>query len=92
MTGRLNCQVSQFVCVLDFLEICERRNLFTQNAGIVNQTYLSKRQGFGVDISGIKLGTALLVSREYYKEAVSRELMNCVARIALHMRFTAARR
>ena len=45
MTGRLNCQVLQFVCVLDFLEICERRNLFTQNAGIVNQRYLSKCQG-----------------------------------------------
>jgi hypothetical protein len=43
-------------CVRQFLEICERRNLFAHNAGLVNARYLAKCKSFGIDVSTVKLG------------------------------------
>lgn len=57
-------------CVKDFLEICERRNLFTHNAGIANSRYLAKCEQFGVDCKSVKVGDKLLVSRAYFQNSI----------------------
>lgn len=58
-------------CILRFLEICERRNLFTHNAGVVNERYLSKCKQFGVNTKDAKLGDRLGVTSVYFRNAVS---------------------
>lgn len=57
-------------CVKDFLEICERRNLFTHNAGIANSRYLTKCAQFGVDCKSVKVGDKLPVSRAYFQNSI----------------------
>jgi hypothetical protein len=59
-----------------FLEACERRNLFTHNAGLVNSRYLSKCAQMGIDVSQLVQGEKLDVSSEYLSKAllVSHEL------------------
>lgn len=56
-------------CVKDFLEICERRNLFTHNAGIVNSRYLGKCSQFKIE-SKCKLGDSLKVDHKYFQNAI----------------------
>lgn len=58
-------------CVRQFLEVCERRNLFAHNAGFVNDRYLAKCKSFGIDVSAVKLGEHLTVEGPYYRAAVS---------------------
>lgn len=64
-------------CVLAFLEICERRNLYTHNNGIVNRTYLDKCRIYGLDVSKVQAGEELPVSNAYFDAAISsvQELM-----------------
>lgn len=53
-----------------FVEITERRNLFTHNDGIVNETYLKNCQRAGVPLGQIQKGEVLDAGSEYYKSAV----------------------
>jgi hypothetical protein len=57
-------------CIRDFLEVCERRNLFAHTAGRVSQRYLSRCRKFGIDVRGIKVGTRLDADSKYYGRAV----------------------
>ena len=56
--------------VTTFLELCERRNLYTHNAGRVNSRYLSKCVQFGCDVSKLSTGQHLDVTEDYLNEAV----------------------
>lgn len=56
--------------VKQFLEICERRNLFTHNAGIVNERYMNKCTQFKIDTTRVKLGDELRVDRKYFQQAI----------------------
>jgi hypothetical protein len=53
----------------DFIEVCERRNLFTHTGGIVSQQYLSvcKKHGYKSDKS---VGDKLAADPEYFKSSV----------------------
>lgn len=54
-----------------FLEITERRNLFTHNGGKVNDVYLSKCKEYGIPIhSKISENTTLTATDDYINEAV----------------------
>jgi hypothetical protein len=57
--------------VKHFLEICERRNLFTHNAGVANARYLAKCEQFGIECNSVKIGDKLTVSRRYFLSAVT---------------------
>lgn len=57
-------------CVKKFLEICERRNLYTHSAGIINTRYLKKCSQLGLAVPDKKIGERIGVDRTYYKEAV----------------------
>ncbi|MFH0300296.1 hypothetical protein AAFX91_24305 [Bradyrhizobium sp. 31Argb] len=61
-------------CVKNFLEICERRNLFTHNAGIVNERYLNKCSQFKIDTSTTKVGDELRVDQKYFQHAIATTL------------------
>jgi hypothetical protein len=54
-----------------FVELCERRNLFTHTGGVVTQQYLDICEEFGSDTKGSRIGQLLSVSPEYYQTAVS---------------------
>jgi hypothetical protein len=58
-------------CVRDFLEICERRNLFTHNAGVANHRYLTKCSQFRIPRDKIKMGDELSVNRDYFQKAIT---------------------
>ena len=59
-----------------FLELCERRNLYTHNAGLVNARYLSKCSQLGIDTAGLAMNQHLDVTDDYLREAllISHEL------------------
>jgi hypothetical protein len=65
-------------CVKEFLEICERRNLFTHNAGVVNARYLKKCKEYGVGNDNLKAGDVLGVSSKYYRPAISTTHELCI--------------
>jgi hypothetical protein len=56
-------------CVKNFLEICERRNLFTHNAGFVNARYLNKCREYEIKTDA-KVGRELSVNSEYFRQAM----------------------
>jgi hypothetical protein len=58
-------------CVQEFMEICERRNIFTHNKGIVNRHYLTKCKGYKVDTGNLKIGSVLTCGQVYFKQAVT---------------------
>jgi hypothetical protein len=53
-----------------FVELCERRNLFTHTAGIVSAQYIKNCHDHKCDISGINVGQRLRVDNSYFKQAV----------------------
>jgi hypothetical protein len=55
--------------VKDLVELTERRNLLTHNAGKVNEQYLGNCRDAGITVD-CKLGDRLSVDRAYYKAAV----------------------
>lgn len=61
--------------IKNFLEITERRNLFTHNNAKVNESYLANCKKMNIDTS-VKIGDVLEVSPEYYKKSV-----NCIIEI-----------
>jgi|GEM_PF-2729308 len=53
-----------------FLEICERRNLFTHSNGVVSQLYLDNCKKLGYKFkSKLELGEKLAVNKAYLKQA-----------------------
>jgi hypothetical protein len=52
-----------------FIEICERRNLFTHTGGVVSSQYRDVCKAHGYNVSD-PIGSILHVSPEYYKNAV----------------------
>jgi len=54
-----------------FIELCERRNLFTHTGGIVSSQYIRNCQFHNCDISGISVGQKLAANGKYFREAVN---------------------
>ncbi len=54
----------------DFIELCERRNLFTHAGGKVSDKYLKICKDNGHDIKEAVLGDALVIDPKYYKKSV----------------------
>jgi hypothetical protein len=56
----------------EFIEVCERRNLFVHANGIVSQQYLDKCKKAGCSDVGTKnVGESLPISRDYLKRAAN---------------------
>ena len=53
-----------------FIELCERRNLLTHTGGIVSRRYIENCNAHKCDIGDIKVGDRLIVSTQYFGEAV----------------------
>ena len=53
-----------------FIELCERRNLFTHTGGVVSQQYLSICADHKCDITNISLGQRLRVQPKYLRGAI----------------------
>ncbi len=62
-----------------FIEITERRNLFTHNNGIVNDSYLLNCKKFGIQTEA-KIGDILEVSPTYFTEAA-----DCIMEIGIKL-------
>jgi hypothetical protein len=54
-----------------FVELCERRNLFTHTGGTVSAPYIANCKQFGADLDGVKIGDQLSVDAAYYRVAVN---------------------
>ena len=54
----------------DFIEVCERRNLFTHTGGVVSAQYLSNCEAHKVKLRDIKIGDQLDARPKYFAEAV----------------------
>ena len=52
-----------------FVEICERRNLFTHTSGVVSSQYLRVCDEHKVDVGQTKVGDQLEISRDYLSDA-----------------------
>jgi hypothetical protein len=59
-------------CWPNFIEICERRNLFTHNGGIVSELYLKNCNTVGYEFKdSVRKGEQLKISGEYLTNAVN---------------------
>lgn len=68
---RLNMPLTKNLKILPhFIEICERRNLFTHTGGIVSSQYLKVCKDHGFETKN-NVGDSLTVDPEYYENAVS---------------------
>jgi hypothetical protein len=54
-----------------FIELCERRNLFTHTGGVITQQYLTVCETFGCGLKNTIIGQSLDVSPDYHRKAVS---------------------
>jgi hypothetical protein len=54
----------------EFVEICERRNLFTHTGGVVSKQYMEICETHKCAAAGVEVGTKLSVSPEYFGNAV----------------------
>ena len=66
----------------NFYEITERRNLFTHNNGIVNESYISNCKQLGCKIS-VNLGDELDITEHYFSNSV-----NCLFEIGIKLTTT----
>lgn len=72
MQHRLNVKLKSGLKVWSsFIEICERRNLFTHTGGIVSSQYVKNCKDHKYNISDIKVGDRLEVSPTYFDNAVN---------------------
>ena len=53
-----------------FVELCERRNLFTHTGGVVSQQYLATCSSFRYDTKEVRVGQRLTIDPEYFRSAV----------------------
>ncbi len=53
-----------------FVEVCERRNLFTHTNGRVSRQYMEICQKHRADIKGIRRGQVLKVTGQYFQESL----------------------
>ncbi len=68
---RAGCKIIEHIRGWDrFIEIVERRHLFTHNDGVVNKQYLRKTSGLKVKTE-TEVGTRLSVGRDYFEDAVT---------------------
>jgi hypothetical protein len=71
MQHHLNVKLKEGLKVWSaFIEVCERRNLFTHTGGIVSNQYLKNCTEHKYNVSGIKVGQKLGVEPSYFKRAV----------------------
>jgi hypothetical protein len=54
----------------DFIEICERRNLFTHTGGIISEQYIKICNEHGCSVGDCTIGQVLTIDPEYYTRAV----------------------
>jgi hypothetical protein len=54
----------------DFVELCERRNLFTHASGLVSTQYISVCQSHGCSVDGLKAGAQLKIDGKYLRNAI----------------------
>lgn len=54
----------------DFIELCERRNLFTHTGGVISDQYIKVCRQHGCIVEGQTPGQTLQVDRKYYDHAV----------------------
>ncbi len=66
----LSFNATQFDNYSSYLEICERRNLFAHNGGIVNDLYIRKCKEYGIDVSNIDTGSQIKINRKYFNESI----------------------
>ena len=52
-----------------FVEICERRNLFTHTSGVVSNQYIRVCSEHDVDLGGVAVGDQLVISPKYLQDA-----------------------
>lgn len=65
-----------------FIEMCERRNLFTHTGGVVSSKYILNCKEHKVSLSGVKPGDKLTVDSKYFARCV-----NTVYEIAIKLCF-----
>ena len=72
MERSLNLKLREGLTVWpEFVELCERRNLFTHTGGFVSKQYLSACVEHKIPCSDIKIGEKLHIDPEYYRRAVA---------------------
>lgn len=71
MQGSLSVKLKEGLPVWpDFVELCERRNLFTHTGGIVSGQYLKVCKANRVDLNHTEIGQRLSANPKYYERAV----------------------
>lgn len=55
----------------DFIEICERRNLFTHTGGVISEQYLKICKDHGCSLEDKNIGETIVISARYYEHAVA---------------------
>lgn len=66
----LSIDATKFKNYSKYLEICERRNLFAHNGGIVNDLYIDKCNKYDIDTSNITPGLQIKITRKYFNESI----------------------
>jgi hypothetical protein len=61
-----------------FIELCERRNLFTHTGGVVSQQYLLICGNYSCNVEGVNLGSKLRVQPKYLRNTPSESSMKLV--------------
>ena len=71
MENHFNMKLRDGLAVFpEFIELCERRNLFTHTGGIVSTQYIANCSEIKANIGTAVIGTRLSVSSAYYNKAV----------------------
>lgn len=72
LESKLNVQLKKDLSIWPkFVELCERRNLFTHTDGIVSTQYLAVCASHKVDVGSVKVGDQLNVDPKYLRQAIA---------------------
>jgi hypothetical protein len=63
-----------------FIELCERRNLFTHTGGVVSAQYINNCRNHKCDVGGVNVDDRLVIDQKYFQAAVE-----VVAEIAIKL-------
>lgn len=70
LEGKLNIPLTKDLAIWPaFIEICERRNLFTHTNGVVSSQYLRVCSEYKVNLDAVAVGDQLTISLEYLQAA-----------------------